>query len=235
MKFTMIRKLLLLSLLFLSPFISAEVKVSKPSHIMDQANLFSSGQEKKLLALLKDFNNKTKATLYILTVESLQKESIEGMSIRLIDQWNQKNLAPGDKDRDDGILFIIAKKERKTRLEISQGLEGKITDAKAGDFLRMLPPYFKKGKFYDGAAVVINECAFAINKSKLKLDVQGIKKSRSKDSAPPAVVIIFIIIFILISIFRRGGGGGIYISTGGGSFRSSGGGGFSGGGASGGW
>jgi uncharacterized protein len=213
-------------------------KQNTTTHIVDQGNFFSATEERELSKLLKAFHQAGGHTMDILTLQSLEGRSIDSFALPLEEEWKT------------GIVLILVKKERKSRLEVGRNLEGYIPDGKAGQFLRELSPYFKKGDFYSGTYKLISNCASA---SGIKtLSTKGIqpprnhsRRSHRKDGFGFADLIWLII--VLIFIFGRGfgGGSGFYISSGGfgrgGGFSGGGGGwgggggGFSGGGASGSW
>jgi len=231
----------ILAIFFFAAFaLGAEVKIPKPQHVMDAANALSKSQEDLIISLLRDFNKKTKATMYVMLLDSLEGESIEGFSIRAIDTWGKK--APGDKNRDDGLLLTIALKDRKMRLEVGQGLEGLISDAKVGDIIRGAVGFMKNKNYAKAIHHFIDGSAHYINGS----SITGLKYTPKKSSKNNKKFNWWILLFIIIIFLLPGNrsGGGFYISSGGsrggfgggggGSFGSSGGG-FSGGGASGSW
>lgn len=197
--------------------------------VVDQAGLISSNLEQKLNTILKSTKNFQMA---ILTIDSLEDESLEGYSIKVVDTWKL-----GTKEKDNGLLLLISKGDRRTRFEVGQGLEGELPDALAGRILDDMSPYFKKGDFDRGVL-------FAVASVFEKLGAQsGIKMKRKRNTEfsffPIIVFILFIFFFrrnpilgllILSGSGRRGG----FYGGGGGGF-SGGGGGFSGGGASGSW
>ena len=220
--------------------LGAEVKIPKPQHLMDAAGVFSNSQEDKIVSLLREFNKKTNATMYVLVLDSLEGESIEGFSIRAIDTWGKK--APGDKNRDDGILLTISLKDRKARMEIGQGLEGLITDGRAGEIIRQAASYMRSKNYIGAIHHYMDASAHFINESSVTgKTYTPNKRSKGKKKGFNWWILLFIIIIFFLPGNR---GGGFYISSGGGSrgfggggggsFGSSGGG-FSGGGASGSW
>lgn len=239
-------KSILSILILLGLSLGAEVKIPKAQELNDLANKFSDSLENKIVALLREFNKKTNATMYIILLDSLEGESIEGFSIRAIDTWAKNNKAPGDKDRDDGILLTIALKDRKMRLEVGQGLEGELSDARVGDITRDAAPYMRTQNYLGAIHHFIDASAHFINGS----SITGKSYTPHKSSKKSKKNNWWLLLFILIVFFLPGNrGGGFYISSGGrggfggsgggfsgggGSFGSSGGG-FSGGGASGSW
>lgn len=240
----MLRNSLLTLFILLFGFTAnAEVKIPSPDHVMDVAGVLSKSSEKKIVSYLRDLNSKTKATMYVLIIDSLEGESIDGFALRAIDTWDTK--APGGKNSDDGLLLTIAIKDRKVRLDVGQGLEGVITDSRAGDIRRGATNYLKAGNYEKAIHHFIDGSAYYINGSSITGKTYNSRSKSGKKASWP--IILFIIIFVLISFLGKGGrGGGFYVSTGrsrggfgggfsgGGSFGSSGGG-FSGGGSSGSW
>jgi uncharacterized protein len=79
-------------------------------------------------------------------VPSTQPEAIEQYSIRVVEQWKL-----GRKGVDDGVLLLVAKQDRKLRIEVGYGLEGALNDATARRIIaETITPKFKEGKFYEG-------------------------------------------------------------------------------------
>lgn len=82
----------------------------------------------------------------MLVVETTGDETIEQYATRVFDSWK-----PGDKDRDDGVLLLVAWQDNTVRIEIGYGLEGIITDAQSGKIIRnSIIPAFKKGDLAGG-------------------------------------------------------------------------------------
>ena len=77
--------------------------------------------EARLDRALTAFEQATRGQMAVLTVQTLGDDSLEGFSIRVAEQWKL-----GDKERDDGLLLLVAVEERKSRLEVGQGFEGQI-------------------------------------------------------------------------------------------------------------
>ena len=109
---------------------SLEIPLLK-ARINDLANLLSSGEEAQLERLLEEAENKTTSQFALLTLQSLQGESLEDYSIRVAEKWKI-----GQKGLDNGVIVIIAMAERKIRIEVGYGLEPILTDAKCGYIIR---------------------------------------------------------------------------------------------------
>lgn len=94
--------------------------------VMDQAKILGTSTERALSTLLRQANQTEQIQMAILTIEDLADESLEGYSIKVVDQWKL-----GQKETDKGLLLLIVKQQRKMRLEVGQGLEGDLPDAYA--------------------------------------------------------------------------------------------------------
>ena len=255
---------LLIALVFLCASVSlAEVNIpAKPlNHVVDQAGIIDANMEAGLNRYLLELEQKTTAQMVVLTINSLEGESIEDLSLRIAhDTWKL-----GQKGRDNGALLLVSLQDRKYRFEIGYGLEGILPDSLVGSIGRQyLVPYFKKGDYSKGITIaslaVINTIA-----SDAGVEIAGMPKMRSRSASPYGKVkrrkptllgtvlsVVFIIgliymfirhprlfmLFLVMNLLgggRRSGWGGSGGFGGGGSFGGGGGGGFGGGGASGGW
>jgi len=232
------------------------------NHVVDLAGIIDTEVEVALDRYLLELEQKTTVQMVILTIENLEGQPIEELSISIAhDKWKL-----GQKGKDNGVLLLIALKDRKYRFEIGYGLEGVLPDSLVGSIGRKyLVPYFRKGDYSTGilkaTLAVINEIATDAGVRITGMPVIRTPSPyahRGRVSKGPAVLrgILSIIFFIaLVYLFirhprllllmflfsflgggRRGGwGGGGGFGGGFGSFGGGGGGGFGGGGATGGW
>ena len=242
-----------------APVLRAEIALpDKPyNHVVDLAEIINDNVETNLNRYLLELEQKTTAQMIVLTINSLEGESIEDISIKIAhEKWQL-----GQKGKDNGVLLLIALQDKKYRFETGYGLEGLLPDSLTGTIGReYLVPYFKKGDYSTG---ILTATLAVINKiaSDSDVEISGMPKLKARTAygkterrKPTLLSKIFTILFFigLIYLFikhprfllfflmmsmlggRRGGwgGGGGF---GGGSFGGGGGGGFGGGGASGGW
>lgn len=221
----------------------------KPSgYVVDLAGIIDNATESKLTSFLSELEQKTTAQLVILTIKSLEGASLEEFSIEIAhNKWKL-----GQKDKDNGVLFLIAMAEKKYRVEVGYGLEGILPDSRVGSIGRdFLVPFFKNGEFskgvYTATLVMANDIA-----SDAGVTISGMPSVQNvPNRKPPSLaskIISFIVIIILLIFFIKnpklfmlfllfsamGGRGGSW-SGGRGGFGGGGGGGFGGGGSSGGW
>ena len=246
------RTLILLSLLgtlWVNPVLALEVP-KHTSPVVDLAGVLSRGDQAKIASSLLQFQKKYGPQLQVLVVPSLEDETIEGYSIKVVDKWKL-----GAKGKDDGVLLLVATESRKVRIEVGRGLEGDLPDVIAGRIIRTgIIPFFKQGQTGAGILVGLGMIAESVG-GKLE-DVPAPRLRKTKRSSGGLGYLLFIGLFLIGPLFgrrRRGGVGSALLSGllmgaamggghrgggggfGGGGFGGGGGGGFSGGGASGSW
>ena len=113
--------------------------------VNDYAGMISPHTKTELENELRAFEQTDSTQMVILTNPSLEGEVLEEFSIRVADSWKI-----GQKNKDNGIILLVAQQERKIRIEVGRGLEGRLTDMMAGRIIDLvLKPRFKRGD-YDG-------------------------------------------------------------------------------------
>lgn len=215
--------------------------------ITDKANLLPSSTEQRLRSVLDGLEEQTGAALVVVTLPSMEGGQIDDFTNRLFEAWGV-----GQKGNDNGVMFLIAVKERKMRIEVGYGLEGVIPDGLAGSIRdQYVVPYFKKNQMGTGIesgtqalASIIAEHYGLTNIKKPSTPKKGKILKSDDDWATLFFFLLFVayIIRIIIRSYndddwgggtgrygtRRYGSGGWYMGSSGGG-RSSGGG-FGGGG-----
>ncbi|WP_224405546.1 YgcG family protein, partial [Afifella sp. IM 167] len=114
--------------------------------VVDEAGLLSPEEEAELTALSKDLEDKTTDQLVIATIPSLGDRTIEEYGVDLGRAWQI-----GQKDKDNGVLLLVAPNERQVRIEVGYGLEPVLTDAISRLIIEgSIIPRFKAGDFPGG-------------------------------------------------------------------------------------
>lgn len=136
----------LLACFFISPG-RAEVAVpALTARVTDLTGTLSNEQRATLEGTLKSFEEHNPGQIAVLLVPSTQPESIEQYSMRVVEAWKL-----GEKGLDNGLLLLVAKNDRKVRIEVGYGLEGVIPDAVAWRVIdETITPRFKQGDFAGG-------------------------------------------------------------------------------------
>lgn len=224
--------------------------------VVDAASVLSPGVETQLTQELADLEARTSRQVVVATVPDLQGYEIEDFGYQLGRAWGI-----GRKDQDDGVVFLIAPKERAVRIEVGYGLEPVLTDALSNVILqeRVLPA-FRDGRIEAGVVAgtqaIVQQLSLPDDQAKAQVAQASAPQDQSSGGGVPIVFIIFIVIWVLGGLtgaFRGrggrsnawwllpwilsggGGGGGRGGGFGGGGGFSGGGGSFGGGGSSGRW
>lgn len=112
----------------------------------DLTRTLSRGERERLEAKLAAFERETTHQLAVLIIPSLEGEAIESLGHRIAATWKL-----GQAGKDNGVLLLIAKSDRKLRIEVGYGLEGVLPDGKAGAIIReVIAPRFRRGEFSGG-------------------------------------------------------------------------------------
>jgi len=123
------------------------------ARVTDLTDTLSSDQAAALEADLAQFEKSRGSQIAILLVPSTQPETIEAYSIRIAERWKL-----GRKGVDDGILLLVAKNDRKLRIEVGRGLEGAVPDAVAKRIVaEVISPRFKEGDFHGGLKAGVSQ------------------------------------------------------------------------------
>lgn len=199
----------------------------KQTSFYDYVGLLNKSGARFLEEKLIRYSDSTSTQIVIIIIESTKGENINYLAANWGEKWGI-----GQKGKDNGVLLLMAKGDRKVAISTGKGTEGRLTDLMAKRIIESrIIPEFKEGNYYrgldrgtDGIFEVLTG-EFKETRPKKK------RKSRSTGSSSNDFeTVIFVIVLIIILIFRIAGrGGGGYYS--GGSY---GGGGFSSGGSSGG-
>lgn len=125
----------------------ARAMPERPSHhVSDFAGLLDAALEDELNGALAAIERRTGAEIAVATVSSLEGRTIEDFATRLFNSW-----AIGKKGVDNGVLLLVARQERKVRIEVGLGLERGLTDAESAKIINeALLPAFRTGDFPGG-------------------------------------------------------------------------------------
>ena len=124
--------------------------------IVDRADLLRASTEAALDAQLAAFEDSTTVQIAVLTVSSLNGEVLEPFATRVFRTWGL-----GQAGADNGVLILISEVDRQIRIEVGYGLEGSLTDARAGRIIRNeMTPRFRAGDF-DGGVLAATDAVMA--------------------------------------------------------------------------
>jgi uncharacterized protein len=214
--------------------------------IVDDADLLNAADIAELDAGLKALEDKSSDQLVVVTLPSLQGYSIEDFGYQLGRHWGI-----GTKEKDNGVLLIVAPNERKVRIEVGRGLEPLLTDAMSNVIITgAILPRFRTGDYAGGIKEGVKGIELVLTGDAAELAERVKGRRDADDPKVDWLVVIFWTLIILWFIWvtwrstqrqaHRSGSGPVFIpgpgwgggSGGGGWSGGSGGGGFSGGGGS---
>lgn len=250
------RTVVLVFLALLSLGVNANASAATPQFpkltgpVVDQAEMLSAATEQELTQLILAHERATSNQVVVVTLPNLDGYAIEDYGYQLGRAWGI-----GQKGKDNGALLIVAKAERKIRIEVGYGLEGELTDAISSNIINaVITPDFKRAQFDQG---VLDGTRAIIAALGGEYQMQQEPAGRHHVSTGWVWLMFIVFFWILPGLFggrgrrglfwglllgstlgndrHRGGGGFGGGGFGGGGGFSGGGGSFGGGGASGGW
>ncbi|MDD2828766.1 MAG: TPM domain-containing protein [Sulfuricurvum sp.] len=154
-------RLLILSLVFIGVYAFAEPKFPElTGRVVDEAGLLSKAQEQSLADMSGTIERDSTVQVVVVTLKSLDGYDIAEYGYQLARYWKV-----GQRDEDNGILIMIAPKDRKVRIEIGYGLEAFITDAEAYEMIQSkMLPRFKEKDVYSGIRDTIDAIGTIVSK-----------------------------------------------------------------------
>jgi uncharacterized protein len=170
--------------------------------VMDTAGLLDPAAVERLTGQLRVLEEETGAQVAVLTIPSLEGDALEDFSLRVVETWKL-----GRADIDDGVLILIARDDRKMRIEVGYGLEGTLTDAQSGRIIdRIMAPRFRAGDFDGGVEGAVEAVSAAIRGEELTLP-QPQPRQTGFDPAGLIVFFIFGLPFIGGALSTKGASG----------------------------
>ncbi|MBU4221721.1 MAG: TPM domain-containing protein [Euryarchaeota archaeon] len=193
----------LIILMLLLPTASAVSYPQLSGYVTDNANMIDQSYEAKITQLAGAIEKETTVQIAVVTIGSLEGEPIEMYAVKLFEK-----AGIGKKDKDNGLLIIVAEQERDYRFEVGYGLEGTVTDSmkvNIGD--RIIVPNFRNGdygkgiyesmlvvqKLLEGNQEVISQ--YGTNQN------AGGSEQNSGDSGEFAVLFIILLVLVVGFIF----------------------------------
>ncbi len=141
----------------------ADLELDRP--VVDTIGLLREEEKQEIEKRIYNLEREKGTQIGVLIVRSTKPESIEEYSMRVAEKWKL-----GRKGIDDGVLLLVAKEDRRVRIEVGYGLEGAIPDAKAKMIINdYIIPHFKQGNFYEGIEQAIDALISLIKNEELPL------------------------------------------------------------------
>ena len=191
------RKICFLLIFLILPFLVYAQNIPQAKGwVNDFAGVISKEYKEKLNSLIEELEQKTTAEIAVVTVSSIVPYDEKEYARLLFDNWK-----PGKKGKDNGVLVLLAIKERRWRIETGYGVEGILPDGLCGEISRnYMVPYFKEGNYGEGLYQGVLKISQVIAKdSHVSLSaLEGFKElslenKTSLDLIPPIFSLLFIV------------------------------------------
>ncbi len=186
------------------PQAAAQVAIPALSaRVTDLTGTLTADQKATLEQRLAAFEARKGSQVAVLMLPTTKPEEIEQFSIRLAEAWKV-----GRKGTDDGAILVVAKDDRRLRIEVGYGLEGVIPDAAAKRIISdTITPKFKAGDFYGGVSDGVDRITKLIDGEPLPPPAPGSARSGRRDVGENFVLALIVILmiggFALRAIFGR--------------------------------
>jgi uncharacterized protein len=171
------------------------------ARVTDLTNTLSAAEKQALESKLAAWETATGNQLVVLMVPTTQPEPIEAFSIRVADAWKI-----GRKGQDNGALLVVAKDDRKLRIEVGYGFEGVLTDATSRRIISdTISPLFRQGQFAGGLNAGVDRIIDVITKGEPlpAAKSQPSKRRSSGFNLETLLILLFVVVPILGGILRR--------------------------------
>jgi uncharacterized protein len=201
MNFTHRVKTSLIIAVLISALISSAHALEVPKlqgYVNDYAGMISPRAKAELENELMSFEQTDSTQIVILTVPSLEGDPIENFGIKVAEAWKI-----GRKGKDNGAIFIVAKQDRKMRIEVGRGLEGKLTDLMSGRIIDLVVgPRFKRGD-YDGGFIAGVSAIIDTTRGEFKADGDHSRQASDKASRFMSLLIFVAFAMLILGSISR--------------------------------
>jgi len=169
------------------------------SHVVDTSGTLSQAQQQALDAKLSAFETASGSQVVVLMVPTTQPEDIASYANRVGSAWKI-----GRKDIGDGLLLVVAKNDRKLRIEVARALEGAVPDLAAKRVIdQTITPRFKQGDFAGGLDAGLDQLLALIRGEALPAPVAGNSSSQPGFQWMDLAVFLFFAVAVGGTIVRR--------------------------------
>ena len=173
---------------------AAPVLPELTGRVVDGANLLSAADRAALDTQLEALESKSTDQIVVVTVPSLQDYPVEDFANALARKWGI-----GQKGKDNGILVLVAPKERKVRIEVGRKLEPLLPDGKAGTIIReTILPMFRRGDFAGGIKAGVQDIKSVLEGDDAELAERAKRPPPPVDYSGYIVLAIWLLIVIVV-------------------------------------
>ena len=166
------------------------------ARVTDLTGTLSAADRQALDAKLAAWETQTGNQLVVLMLPSTQPEAIASYSIRVADAWKI-----GRKGKDNGAIFLVAKDDRKNRIEVGYGLEGVLTDVTSRRILaETVAPFFRNNQFAEGVNAGVDRIIEVVNKGEPLPDSPAVQTPQRRSGGGISFEMILIVLFVVVPV-----------------------------------
>ncbi len=173
---------------------SAELPEKPSGYVTDRAGVIDPASARRIESLVGELRQKTGAEIAVVTVRSTRPEPIFDAAMALAERWK-----PGSREKDDGVLILVAVEDRELQIVTGYGVEGILPDGLVGEIRdRLLRPAFRRGDFGPGLVAAVSAMAQRIAAAE-GVPLSGVpapprvsRRGRSRAGALPLLLLLFV-------------------------------------------
>jgi uncharacterized protein len=189
----------LMLMLTLSPVLAQQPVPALTGHVVDRSGTLSAQQRQQLEDKLATFEQSRGAQIVLLLVPSTQPEDIASYSNRVANEWKI-----GRREIGDGLLLVVAKNERKVRIEVAKTLEGAVPDLAAKRIIdEAITPRFRQGEYAGGLDAAADQIMARISGEALPAPKSKSTEGQAGFQWMDLAIFMFIAVPVLASVTRR--------------------------------
>lgn len=160
-------------------------------YVNDYGSMISPQVKSQIEAELSAFEKSDSTQVVILTIPSLEGGVIEEFAIKAGEVWKI-----GQKGKDNGVIIVVSKGDRKIRIEVGRGLEGKLTDLMAGRIIDLvIKPHFKRGDYEGGLHAGV---LAIIDATRGEFKAEPVRRQQKRGSSSLFTFLIFAAIAVVV-------------------------------------
>lgn len=168
--------------------------------VVDRANILTPAAEKKLVDINRELKAKTGAEIAIVTVTTTGGEPTFDYAMAIAEAWK-----PGSKDKDNGVVFLVATEDRQMQILTGYGAEGALPDGRVGEIRdRIVRPAFREGRYNEGVLAATVEMAqrLAADQGVKLTGMPEVRRSRGRNGRSEAEHYFFLLIVVFFLLGR---------------------------------
>jgi uncharacterized protein len=156
--------------------------------VVDNAHMIDPATKTAIEQKLADYEKKSSDQIVVATMDSLDGEAIEPYANRLFRAWHL-----GQAGENNGVLLLVAKNDRKMRIEVGYGLEGTLTDLHSNLIIEGMVPAFRKGDFSGGISRAVDDIIAVLSGNAAELEARAARNQTTHDDMNWPAVLFFIV------------------------------------------